>query len=425
MSELVAFYEAQAKNAFSNIPWLLDIQQKALNDFMRLGFPNKHQEDWKYTSLTPFLKQSFAVDKSKSVVKLKSNIPFAAGKTIHFCNGQLVEETLAAIPLPKGVLVNSLTEACVQHQDKLQPFLNTLFPARDGVHALNTAMLDQGLFIYVPADVHLDEPIVISHSHDQSHQASFIRHVVMLEPGSRATVIEDYQGDDRIEYHTNTMTNVHLSASAHFTHYKIQREGQLGYHLGHLSAVLANGSQLDSHSFSVGGQLVRSDTSIQLQEPNASCSMNGIYAPTAKQHMDHHTEVIHNAPDCHSEQDYKGILNGQSRAVFNGRVIVAKGAHHTRAEQQNKNLLLSVGTEVDTKPQLEIFADDVLCTHGATVGQLDEEALFYLATRGIGRADASRYLVQAFVAENLKAITNKELAAWMGTLFNFATASLA
>jgi len=400
MSEFVAFYEAQAKDAFSDIPWLLDIQQKALNDFLRLGFPNKHQEDWKYTSLAPFLKNSFAVDKSKSIVKERSNIPFAAGKTIHFCNGQLVEETLAAIPLPNGVLVNSLRKACVQHKDKLQPFLTSFFPARDGVHALNTAMLDQGLFIYVPADVLLDEPIVISHAQDKSHQASFIRHVVILEPGSRATVIEDYQGDDLVEYHTNTMTTIHLSASSHLTHYKIQREGKLSHHLGQLSAVLATGSQLDSHSFSIGGQLVRSDTSIHFQEPNASCLMNGIYAPTGKQHMDHHTEVIHNAPDCHSEQDYKGVLNGQSRAVFNGRVIVAKGAYHTRAEQQNKNLLLSTGTEVDTKPQLEIFADDVSCTHGATVGQLDEEALFYLATRGIGRADASRYLVQAFVGEN-------------------------
>ena len=146
--------------------------------------------------------------------------------------------------------------------------------------------------------------------------------------------------------------------------------------------------------------------------------MNGVYAPADGQHIDHHTLVTHAAPNCRSEQDYKGILSGHSRAVFNGRVIVAKDAQHTQAKQQNKNLLLSKSTEIDTKPQLEIFANDVVCTHGATVGQLDEDALFYLATRGIGRVEASRYLVQAFAVENLRLLANVELADWVGTLLN-------
>jgi Fe-S cluster assembly protein SufD len=159
---------------------------------------------------------------------------------------------------------------------------------------------------------------------------------------------------------------------------------------------------------------VRSDIAISLDEPLAQCLMNGIYQPSDQQHMDHHTVVRHVAPDCSSEQDYKGILNGHARAVFNGRVVVVKNAQHTEAKQQNKNLLLSANTEVNTKPQLEIFADDVVCTHGATVGQLDEDALFYLATRGINREEASRYLVQAFTAENLRMLGHKELAEWIG-----------
>ena len=146
--------------------------------------------------------------------------------------------------------------------------------------------------------------------------------------------------------------------------------------------------------------------------------MNGIYAPSEGQHIDHHTVVTHEAPRCRSEQDYKGILNGHSRAVCNGRVIVAKDAQHTEAKQQNKNVLLSKHAKIDTKPQLEIFADDVVCTHGATVGQLDEDALFYLATRGIGRAEAMRYLVQAFAVDNLRKLANDELADWLGTLLN-------
>ena len=201
-------------------------------------------------------------------------------------------------------------------------------------------------------------------------------------------------------------------------HYKIQRESKLAYHMGHLAVNQAMDSQLDSHLFSLGGKCVRSDITIGLSEPGAQCLMNGVYVPNDLQHMDHHTLVTHEAPNCRSEQDYKGILNGHSRAVFNGRVVVAKGAQHTQAKQQNKNLLLSIDTEIDTKPQLEIFADDVVCTHGATVGQLDEEAIFYLATRGIGRADATRYLVKAFTVDNLRILANVELATWVGTLLN-------
>jgi Fe-S cluster assembly protein SufD len=171
-----------------------------------------------------------------------------------------------------------------------------------------------------------------------------------------------------------------------------------------------------NHSLSLGGKCVRSDLSLYLQEEKAHCLMNAIYAPTDGQHVDHHTTVYHLVPNCSSEQDYKGILNGRARAVFNGKVIVAKDAQHTDAKQQNKNLLLSANAEIDTKPQLEIFADDVLCSHGATVGQLDEEALFYLATRGIDRVEASHYLIHAFAKDNLQLIPHRKLADLMSQL---------
>uniref|UniRef100_UPI00260D9DA4 Fe-S cluster assembly protein SufD n=1 Tax=uncultured Legionella sp. TaxID=210934 RepID=UPI00260D9DA4 len=193
-------------------------------------------------------------------------------------------------------------------------------------------------------------------------------------------------------------------------------ESKSAYHLGHIAVKQEESSQFASHSLSLGGKLVRSDLSLYLQEERAHCLMNGIYAPAEGQHVDHHTTVHHLVPECSSEQDYKGILTGHSRAVFNGKVIVAKDAQHTDAKQQNKNLLLSANAEIDTKPQLEIFADDVVCSHGATVGQLDEEALFYLATRGIGRLDASRYLIHAFAQNNLRLIPHRDLADWMGQL---------
>jgi Fe-S cluster assembly protein SufD len=177
-------------------------------------------------------------------------------------------------------------------------------------------------------------------------------------------------------------------------------------------------SHFDSQSLSLGGKLVRSDTRITLLGAQANSTLNGIYAPNEGQHIDHHTTVHHAVGHCTSQQDYKGILQGQSRAVFNGKVIVAKDAQKTDAKQHNKNLLLSANAEIDTKPQLEIFADDVLCSHGTTVGQLDEEALFYLATRGIDRQEASSYLIHAFADENLRLIPHKSLAEWMTALLN-------
>ena len=207
-----------------------------------------------------------------------------------------------------------------------------------------------------------------------------------------------------------------LGEKAQCVHYKIQREGKLACHIGHVAVNQLAHSEFASHSFSFGGKLVRSDLSINLLQEYAQCLMNGIYIPNEGQHVDHHTIVNHLLPNCRSKQDYKGILNGHARAVFNGKVVVAKDAQHTDASQQNKNLLLSANAEIDTKPQLEIFADDVLCSHGATVGQLDEEALFYLATRGIDKIEASRYLVHAFTEENLRLIPKQKLAAWVGNL---------
>jgi Fe-S cluster assembly protein SufD len=277
-------------------------------------------------------------------------------------------------------------------------------------------MIHCGVFIYIPQRVRIEEPIALSHLQNQMNQAIHLRHLIIAEAGSQATIIEDYTGVEGCSYLTNTVTEVCLGGSAHLTHYKIQRESKAAFHIGHLSVQQGAHSHFASHSLSLGGMVVRSDISIYLQEKNAHCLMNGIYAPSEGQHVDHHTTVHHLMPDCSSEQDYKGILNGRSRAVFNGKVKVAKDAQHTNAQQQNKNLLLSPNAEIDTKPQLEIFADDVVCSHGATVGQLDEEALFYLATRGIDRMEASHYLINAFAENNLRLIPDRKLADWMGHL---------
>jgi Fe-S cluster assembly protein SufD len=409
MSDLLSFYQQQANTRFSDLPWLSHIQKNALADFVRLGFPTRHDEDWKYTPVEPFLQQAFV---NNVQGKIKRFEPVPIEDSIIITNG-IIEEGVGA-DLHKGVIIQPLAQAFIDHADKIKPYLNHILQHEHGFQALNTAMLQQGLFIYLPKDVSLSRPLLLNHWQDKAEQASYLRHLVILEQGSSASIIEDYHGDADTCYFTNTITEVYLAAEATLQHCKIQRESKLAYHIGHLAVKQAANSRFESHSFSRGGRLVRSDIAISLDEPLAQCLMNGIYQPSDQQHMDHHTVVRHVAPDCSSEQDYKGILNGHARAVFNGRVVVVKNAQHTEAKQQNKNLLLSANTEVNTKPQLEIFADDVVCTHGATVGQLDEDALFYLATRGINREEASRYLVQAFTAENLRMLGHKELAEWIG-----------
>jgi Fe-S cluster assembly protein SufD len=412
MSEHLEFYQKQAQSEVSTLPWLAELQRNAQSDFEALGFPTRYNEEWKYTSVDSFLKQAFNPAKQQTKqAPIDSDVPH--GVKIDVLNGEVVGLEAAAKALPKGVLVLSLQDAIVQHADKVEPHLGRILKHDNGFQALNTAMLQSGLFIYIPSNVQFDSPLLINHWQDKSEQAVYLRHLIVAEEGSRGSIIEDYRGEEGCCYFTSSITEVFTAANAHVEHYKIQRESKSAFHVGHLVAKQMKHSQVDSHSFSIGGRLVRSDITVDFCEPHARCSMNGIYAPGDKQHVDHHTLVNHNVPDCESDEDYKGILSGHARAVFNGKVIVAKDAQHTKALQQNKNILLSANAEIDTKPQLEIFADDVVCTHGATVGQLDEEALFYLATRGIERQEASRYLIHAFAAENLQRVANSKLADWM------------
>ncbi|WED42171.1 Fe-S cluster assembly protein SufD [Legionella cardiaca] len=416
MSEILDFFQKQAKERLSTIPWIAELQTKSLQELSDYGFPNRHHEDWKYTVVDALLQQQFSVLKTHEAVEVaKSDLPFK--NQIIIQNGLILGLDELAKQLPAGVLLQPLSHALTQHEDKLKPYFDKLVKHEHGFHALNTALWHTGVVIYVPAGVSIEEPIVLSHWQDKE-QALHARHLIIMETGSQATIIEEYRGAEGTNYFTNTITEVRTAPHAKLTHYKLQRESRTAYHIGQISVRQERNSQFDSHSLSLGGKLVRSDINLYLQEEGAKCLMNGIYAPTEGQHIDHHTIVHHLVPNCQSEQDYKGILAGRSRAVFNGKVIVAKNAQHTQAKQQNKNLLLSAQAEIDTKPQLEIFADDVVCTHGATVGQLDEDALFYLATRGINRQEASSYLIHAFAAENLRLVPHQTLADWMGALLN-------
>lgn len=415
MNEILDYYQQQAKERRATLPWLAQMQSAALDDLSYLGFPTRHHEEWKYTRVDELLKQQFTSHYQVLKTLDFNTHTITSAQRIVIQNGLVLAET-SAQTLPPGVVILPLSEAVITHEALVKQYLGTILPKEHAFQALNTAMLYCGVFIYVPKGVRIEAPVVITHVQDKAQQAVYLRHLIVAEEDCSLVLVEEYQAENDACYLTNTATEISVGVGAQVTHYKIQNESKAAYHLGHLAVKQFASSQCSSHSLSIGGKLVRSDISFYLEEEHAHCLMNGIYAPSEGQHVDHHTTVHHLVPNCQSDQDYKGVLKGESRAVFNGKVIVAKGAHHTRANQQNKNLLLSAQAEVDTKPQLEIFADDVLCSHGATVGQLDEEALFYLATRGIDKIEASHYLIHAFAQTNLELIPNPQLAGWMSHL---------
>jgi len=413
MSEVLDFYEKQAYANQSTIPWLAALQNKALKEFRRYGFPDRHNEEWKYTRVDSLLQQQFATNAATDkAITQRSDVP--VGYQLMIQNGQLLD-----VPqLPQNIRVQTLAAALQSNPQEMKACLTQSMPITHGFAALNTAILNTGIVIHIPAGVRVEQPIVLNFWQDNAAQALHNRVLIIAGEGSAATVIESWRGAEDCAYFSNTISEAFLAAQAHITHYKIQREGKAAFHVGDLIVRQAQASRFDSHSFSFGGRLVRSDSRFYLEEEQAECLLNGLYMPAENQHIDHHTTVHHLVPSCRSTQDYKGVLTGNSRAVFNGKVVVYKDAQHTAAQQQNKNLLLSAKAEIDTKPQLEIFADDVICSHGATVGQLDEEALFYLATRGIERKAASQYLIQAFAANNLRLINDKPLSTWLGELIN-------
>ncbi len=424
MSDILGFYQQEARQKMASQGFVASLQEKALADLVRLGFPTRDHEDWRYmpTDLftnTPFkriLSAEHLEHRAISVMASGRQADAPIGLKIAMIDGVVLGlESLQAL-LPPGVIVLPLQQAIEQHADKIEPYLGCISSHTHAFQALNTAMLQFGLFIYVPKHIVLPEPLLLTHWQTAAGHALFIRHVVVAEAGSSLSMIEDFQGDSNASYATNSITEVYLKQNASLTHYKVQRESSKAFHFGHVSVKQDEASQFNSHILSLGARWSRSDMTIYLQEPKARCFLNGVYLGRHNQLMGHHTSVQHLVPNGYSEQDYKGIASDQARAVFQGKIVVKPNASGTVAKQQNKNIILSTGAEIDTKPQLEIFADDVQCTHGATVGQLDEDALFYLATRGIEPTEARRYLIQAFAATNIQALNHDSMKTWMAAL---------
>ena len=346
-----------------------EIREQARRRFSELGFPTTHNEDWRFTSVAPIARTQFE--------------PGGAGTL-----------PAAASQAAPGVQITKLSKANVEpYLARYASYQNNAFVA------LNTANFDDGLFIRIAEGAVIEEPIeLVIQSFANGHPtASNPRILIVAEPNSQAAIIETYKGQGGT-YLTNTVTELIAGDHAVIDHYKLQTESSQAFHVSTLQIQLGRDTNFRSHSLSFGGALVRNDVNAVLSE-GSECTLNGLYLADGDQHIDNHTSIDHAKPNAASHELYKGILEGHSTAVFNGKILVRKDAQKTDAKQTNKNLVLSEDAVINTKPELQILADDVRCTHGATIGQLDPEGIFYLQSRGIGLADARNLLIYAFARD--------------------------
>jgi Fe-S cluster assembly protein SufD len=344
----LAHFTAQAPVA----PWVKALREAAFQRFVELGFPTTHDEEWRFTNVAPIARTEWH---------------------------------------------RSLTVAAPNVADEARPHLaHHAFYERNAFVALNTAYLSHVAFVQVPRGAVVEQPIEIVHQAGQAGAAMHPRTLILVGPNAQCTIVETYLGDG--PHFTNAVTEIVAGEGAVIDHYKIQQESLDAYHVATMQATLGRSANFSSHSISLGGALVRNDANVTLSE-GTEATLNGLYIVNGRQHVDNHTQIDHAKPHGTSHELYKGILDGHATAVFNGRIIVRKDAQKTDSKQTNKNLVLSDDSVINTKPELQILADDVRCTHGATIGQLDAEALFYLQSRGIGRRQARDLLTYAFAQD--------------------------
>ncbi len=383
------------------VPWLELVRSSAMDRFEQLGFPPVHEEDWKYTNLAALAKESFvpAIAGTGSVDVSGFAYPETEGAHLVVVNGFLREDLSQTSGLGDAVAVDLFSAAADARYNKIirKYLARNAGYHNNGLTALNTAFLQSGVFLWIPKNVKVETPLQITFVAEGDQSASFPRVLVVAEENSSATLIESFVGEGR--YFTNATVEVVVKDGAHLEHYRLQRESTNAFHTSTTSVELGRASRYYTTSINLGAQLSRHDISVVMDHEGAETSVDGLYMVDSDQHSDTHSVIDHKQPHCNSHQLYKGILDGNGRAVFNGKVFVREGAQKTDAMQTNKNLLLSEKARVDTKPQLEIYADDVKCAHGAAVGQIDPEELFYLETRGIGPELGRNLLTYGFAEE--------------------------
>jgi Fe-S cluster assembly protein SufD len=396
--------------------WLPALRREAMDRFRALGFPTTRNEDWHFTSVTPIAERVFKVPHARSgpaslspadITALVIGDP--AWHRLVFVNGRFEASLSAFAGLPAEVRISTLAEALKESPEFVAEHLGKLASGEGQTFtAFNTAFAQDGVVIHVPRGEIVEAPVHIVHIADASAAGTGIhpRLLVVAEPLSRVVLVESFASTGLLTtaYLTNAVAEIEVGNGARVDHYKIQRESTEAFHVSTAQVRQGRDSVYHSFSYAAGAALSRTNVYTQLAGDGAETRLNGLYLVDGSQHADHQTFVEHLAPSCASRELYKGILDGSSHGVFNGKVYVDPIAQKTDGKQTNHALLLSDHARVDTKPQLEIFADDVKCTHGATVGRLDEAALFYMKSRGLGAETARALLTYAFAAEVLETI---------------------
>ncbi len=398
--------------------WFAPTRRAAISRFAEMGFPTTRDEAWRYTNVAPLARTPFrppATDGAAREARFEpqpDHLRFGEWAAIElvFVNGRYSERLSRVSGLPDGAKICGLSHAFDSDRETLERHL-----ARYADHAsfaftaLNTAFLEDGAFVHIPKGAVVRGPIhllFISTSSGSQREPAVThpRVLIVVEEGGQVTVVESYVGRKGEVYFTNAVTEIVAGDGSVIDHYKLQRESVESYHVATIQARLGRNSSLSSLSVSLGALLARHDINVLLDDEGADCTLNGLYVVGGRQHVDHHTVLDHARPHGNSRELYKGVLDGQARGVFDGTVIVRKDAQKTDSRQENRNLILSPEALVDTKPTLLINADDVKCSHAATIGQIDEQSMFYLRSRGIDAAAARRIMMHAFVGDILRRI---------------------
>lgn len=416
--------EAQVTLPGSGESWLDSYRSTAADQFAEVGLPTVRDEEWRYTDIRKIKRNKYSLAAAvPDVSNVLAKLPDYGLNRLVLVNGYYAPAS-SIVNLPAGVSIRSLADVLENNPEQLAELLGSTLPAEQhGFTLLNSAYCLDGLVISIDAKTKLEKPLEIVHvstaeSDSDADWVSHPRNLIITGKLAEAHIIERaIAADDNASYLNNSVTEIIAEDGAQVQHYKIQQEAKNAFHVGGVFIRQGRDANVVNHNISIGGALVRNDIHLQLTGTGAHGGMNGLVVGHDKQHVHNHTEVDHQVPHCTSDEYYKTVLDDQSRSIFRGRIIVAQDAQKTDAEQQNNNLLLSADAEADTKPQLEIYADDVQCSHGATVGQLDQKSLFYFQSRGISKQDARRLLTFAFVNEVIERIKFEPLQAELSQRF--------
>lgn len=403
------FVDQAAVQVGADKDWLKELRQQALLRFANEGWPTSRIEAWRHTSLAILDSKEFAPatdqDVSAIFATCKNN---EEGHWMVFVNGQFNAELSTLSDVPSTVSVHSVAQLLQNDADSLIDIYGEV-ESGFSPEALNLALAQDGAFIRIAKGAQVEKPLHLVYIYTGAQSATFTRNFVVAEAGAHATVVEHYISTEDFDGLSNSVTRVWADRDANLVHLKLQNQSESSTHLGAIDAVQQQASHIESHSLSFGAKLARTDIQTRFKGEHCHALLNGLYYVNDRRHVDHFTQIHHEQPNCTSHEYYRGIMADRGRGAFSGRIVVYEGADGTDAIQRSDSLLLSKMARADTRPELEIYADDVKCAHGATVGQIEEESLFYLRSRGLSRQDAFDLLIYAFAAQVLERIQSEPL----------------